>query len=69
MGERAADPARDRRGVAEHVAFARRLDLDHLGAAVGQQAAAPRSGHQRAQVDHADPGERAEVVFHGSAGY
>ena len=37
----------------------RRLDLDHLGAVVGQQPGAQRSGPQRGQVDDERPGPPA----------
>ena len=38
---------------------ARRLDLDHVGAVVGQRAAADRPDHDRRHVDDADSVERA----------
>ena len=43
------------------------LDLDHVGAEVGEVARAVRSGDHRRQVEHADVGER-ERGRHGATG-
>ena len=55
--EDAAEPELGRRdpGV---VAGERRLDLDDLGAQVGEQERAPRAGQQPGEVQDADPRER-----------
>jgi len=45
--------------VAALVARARRLDLDHLGAQVGEDRGAERPGQEAGQVEDADAGERA----------
>ncbi len=47
-------PPHGPRGVAEHGP----LDLDHVGTEVGEVAGAPRPGHDRGAVDHAQVGER-----------
>ena len=56
-GEAHALAVADRRRGAAHVA-ARRLDLDHVGAHVGEQRAAQRAGDEVRQLDDADAGER-----------
>ena len=53
--------ANRRRGAA-HVA-ARRLDLDDVGAHVGQQRAAQRAGDEVRQLDDADAGERFGIYW------
>src|SRR3954468_258843 len=40
--------------AAQRVAFARRLDLDHLGAKIRERLAAERPGDQRAELEHLD---------------
>src|SRR4029079_4161659 len=47
-----------RRGPAHVVAHAEVLDLDHLGAEVGQQQRAEAAGQQAREVEYADPFER-----------
>jgi hypothetical protein len=47
--------------VTEHIAPTGQLDLDHVGAEVGQERRGKRTGHHRAQIDHAQPDERAGV--------
>jgi len=42
---------------ADGIPFARRLDLDDLGADVGEQHVAERAGEDAGQVDDADAGE------------
>ena len=44
--------------MARVVARARPLDLDHLGAEIGEQLRAPRPGEHAAEVEHPDPRER-----------
>ena len=42
------------------------LDLDHLGAKIGQRLSRPRPGEHPRKVEHADPGERLHARFrHG----
>jgi hypothetical protein len=48
--------------VAQRVALAGILDLDHLGAEVGELQAQHVAGHQPRQVEHADAVERAPGV-------
>ena len=54
--ERGAVP--DAAPLAQGVALARRLDLDHLGAEVAQRLGAERPGDERAELKHPDTGKR-----------
>jgi len=47
--------------VAQRIALARRLDLDHVGAVVGELQAQHVAGHQPRQVQHPQPVERPAV--------
>ncbi len=51
-------------GLAALVALHRVLDLDHVGAVVGQQLAAPRAGQHAAQVEHAHALQGPRGVVH-----
>ena len=51
-----------RRRPADVVAAAGVLDLQHVGAVVGQQQRAEAAGQQAAEVEHADAGERERVM-------
>ena len=46
--------------VAQRIGLSRALDLDHLGAHVGEQPAGERPGDQRAELEHAHAGERPD---------
>ena len=46
------------------VAGARALDLDHLGAEVGEDLAGPGGGEDAAQVEHLDVRQRAGIRDH-----
>ena len=45
--------------MARVVALARALDLDHVGAEVGEQLARPRPGEDAGKVENANAGEGA----------
>ncbi len=49
--------------AARLVAAARRLDLDDVGAKIGQQHGAERAGHHLRHVEHFDAGERKPRAF------
>ena len=53
----------ERPGEARHVA-ARRLDLDHVGAEVGEQHGAVGAGQHLGEVDHPQPAQRAAAARH-----
>ena len=54
--------------VAMRVAFARRLDLDHVGAEIGQRDRRGGGGDERADVEHDQPAERqCHRSWHGAA--
>src|SRR5688572_20786894 len=49
--------------AAQRVAVARRLDLDHLGAEIGERLAAEGPGDKRAELEDFDAGEWTDVYF------
>jgi hypothetical protein len=49
---------------AQFVTGARALDLDHLGAEVGQQPAGRRRGDEAAELEDAETGKRSARVRH-----
>ncbi len=51
-------------GAARIVAAGHLLDLDHLGAHVGQHQPADRSGHDVSQLDHLEPRKRSPARGH-----
>jgi hypothetical protein len=53
-----ADTVLVRRNLSHQVAAVARFDLDHFGAAVGEQARARRAGHHGGEVDDDDPFQR-----------
>ena len=55
---------RQRRQVADRIA-SERLDLDHVGAALGQELRAERDGDELAELHDLESGERPGVVRHG----
>ena len=58
LGEVPAEAVPDRALAAHRIAAPGRLDLDHLGAEVGEQLGAERARDDAGEVDHANPGER-----------
>src|SRR5207248_3191848 len=57
-GPRAVDGVGLDRHAAEEIDVGARLDLDDLGAELGEQRPSLGDGDAAAQVDHAEPGER-----------
>ena len=60
LPEAGAGAVSQRRARAHHVAFGR-LDLDHLGAEIGQQPGAMRTGDRRREIEHAKPVQGAAI--------
>ena len=63
-GEGGRFAVRERPTFADAVAVGQALDLDHVGAHVGQQLTAGGRRHYVAHLDHPDAGKQAAVVRH-----
>ena len=55
-------------GIAHFVAFARPLDLDHLGAHVREQARTVRARQNAGEVEHGEAGEERFFLVQGGGG-